>query len=357
MTVYRLPFEDDGAWELLPQGNWDDPATGAHQPYAFDFNHPVGGNIRAARGGVVIFVENHDGNTTDGDPVPGWGTAILIRHIDGTVTAYNHLEYQSTMVGKDQIVLQGQLIARSGNTGQSFAPHLHFGAVTFWNAIDDLGPDFPMQFQDKNHVAWRPLIGDAMASNNTTLRQEGWRHCEKCLGLFFLADLAPEGGKCPEGGAHRRGTSGNYILAQEPAAGQTGWRWCKKCAGLFFASNAGSKCPAGGAHSKDGSGSYVVPHNDAGAPGQKDWRWCKKCQGMFFGGSSGSTCPGGGTHSKDQSGDYTLVRMGSGDPQSDWRWCGKCQGLFFGGNAGSKCPAGGEHSKAGSGNYKLVSSA
>jgi hypothetical protein len=83
MTVYRLPFDDDGAWKFVPQGNWDDPATGAHQPYAFDFAHPVGGIVRAARGGVVAFVENHDGNVPAGDPVPGYGTAILIRHIDG----------------------------------------------------------------------------------------------------------------------------------------------------------------------------------------------------------------------------------------------------------------------------------
>lgn len=27
MAIYRLPFDDDGDWQLVPQGNWDDPAT------------------------------------------------------------------------------------------------------------------------------------------------------------------------------------------------------------------------------------------------------------------------------------------------------------------------------------------
>ncbi|MGH9223225.1 MAG: M23 family metallopeptidase [Acidimicrobiales bacterium] len=353
MTVYRLPFEDDGAWQLLPQANWDDPATGPHQPYAFDFNHAVGANIRASRGGVVIFVENHAGNSTKGDAVPGYGTAILIRHIDGTVTAYNHLEFQSTKVVKNQVVLQGQVIAHSGNTGQSYAPHLHFGAVTFWNDHDDAGVDFPMQFQDKNHVAWRPRINDPLASNNSTLRQEGWRRCQTCRGLFFLADLAAGGGACPSGGSHTRGSSPNYVLSQEPATGEAGWRWCSKCAGLFFGGNAGSKCPTGGTHSGDLSGQYVVAANAPNAPGEQDWRWCKKCHGLFFGTGAASKCPGGGEHSKDGSANYTLVRMGPGDPQRDWRWCNKCQGLFFGGNSGSKCPGGGEHKKT-SGNYTLV---
>src|SRR4051812_4773723 len=37
VPVYRLPFDDDGKWKFPPKGNWDDPATSAHQPYAFDF--------------------------------------------------------------------------------------------------------------------------------------------------------------------------------------------------------------------------------------------------------------------------------------------------------------------------------
>ena len=357
MTVYRLPFDDDGQWTTVPQGNWDDPATTGHQPYAFDFAHPVGGTIRAARGGEVVFVENHDGNTNQDASVPGYGTAVLVRHVDGTVAAYDHLKFNSTKVVKTQRVLQGDVLGLSGNTGQSGGPHLHFDVRTFWNKLDDLGPDIPVQFIDKNHSAWRPSVGDPLASNNSTLRQEDWRWCSKCQGLYFggAAIAGTVGGSCPAGGAHSDAGSANYILTvNSGTSGQKNWRWCSKCQGLFFGGNPGSKCAAGGAHTKSGSGDYILAHNSPTAPGEQNWRWCSKCQGLFFGGNPGSKCAAGGAHTKSGSGNYTLVQMGPGDPQQDWRRCSKCQGLFFGGNPGSKCPAGSAHSKSGSKNYVLV---
>jgi hypothetical protein len=357
MTIYRLPFDDDDKWQFLGLGNWDDPASGGHQHYAFDFRHPVGGVVRAARDGVVAFVENHDGNIPAGDNVPGYGTAILIRHIDSTVADYEHLKFNSPKVVKGQYVLQGEIIALSGNTGNSHDPHLHFGLSMFWNSDSDRGPGVPIQFEDKNHVAWRPFIGDALASNNSVLRQEGWKWCSKCQGLYYSGkpSSGSVGGKCPASGTHTDGGSANYILVLNTnVPGQAGWRWCSKCQGLFFGGNPGSKCPAGEAHSDTGGGNYVLAHNSPDAPGQANWRWCKKCQGLFFAGNPGSKCPAGATHSKTGSGNYTLLGMGSGDPQQDWRRCKKCQGLFFGGNPGSNCPAGAAHDQTGSSNYVLV---
>jgi hypothetical protein len=52
--------------------------------------------------GEVVFLENHEGNTNVDPKVPGFGTAILIRHADGTVAAYDHLKYMSPVVSKDQ---------------------------------------------------------------------------------------------------------------------------------------------------------------------------------------------------------------------------------------------------------------
>ena len=171
MADYRLPFDDDGAW-TVGQANWDDPVA-AHtlvptdgQSYAWDFNHPEGGNVRAARAGKVVFLENHDGNVPAGDDVPGYGTAILIRHEDDTVAAYNHLLFQSPVVVKNQQVDEGEVIALSGDTGNSFAPHLHFGVLSYWVSDDDKGEDLAIRFQDKNHACWRPRVGDILASDN-----------------------------------------------------------------------------------------------------------------------------------------------------------------------------------------------
>jgi hypothetical protein len=416
MATYRLPFDDDGAWQ--GGANWDDPAGGhpLSQAYAFDFGHPVGGNVRAARSGWVADVENLDGNTGL-DPhawkiVPnmrGEGTTIWIRHMDGTVAAYCHLKYQSTKVVKGQYVLQGEIIALSNHTGNSSSPHLHFDLRINWNSRDNFGPTVPVQFEDKNHVSWRPKSGDPLASNNSILRQEEWRWCSRCHGLYFggKPSMGTTGGKCPAGGTHAQGMGAqNYILVvNSNVPGQADWRWCHKCQGLFFAGNPGSRCPATGEHDKTGSGNITLV-NSPNAPGQAGWRWCSKCQGLFLPGS-GSKCPATGEHDNERTkienrvnslkaelataqknlqqqkgsdfwvqkvkdllqqllneekllelatSNYTLVTMGPGEPQADWRWCHKCQGLFFAGNPGSKCPVGvGEaHDGTGSSNYVLV---
>ena len=380
MAIYRLPFDDDGAWQ--GGGNWDDPAGGhgPDQAYAFDFGHPTGGNVRAARSGVVADFRNDvDFNTynwteedwkkylekypNDERSSIGGGSHVLVRHSDDTVAAYCHLTANKTFITKKgQWVAQGEVIGLSGKTGSAGGPHLHFDLRVFWNSADDLGPTIPVQFEDKNHVSWRPKQGDALASNNSILRQEEWRWCPKCQGLYFSGKpiQGSVGGTCPAGGAHVHGGSANYILVfNSSAPGQEGWSWCSKCQGLFFGAipslgNMGGVCPAGGVHSKTASGKYVLA-NSSNAPGQADWHWCSSCQGLFFGASQGSKCPTGNEHTKAGTGSYRLVMMGNGDAQRDWHWCNKCQGLFFGGNPGSKCPGGGEHHQTGGGGYVLLS--
>ncbi|HYX14873.1 MAG TPA: M23 family metallopeptidase, partial [Nostoc sp.] len=54
----------------------------------------------------------------------GLGNAITIKHIDGSISVYGH--NRRLLVSKDQQVIQGQIIAEMGSTGNSTAPHLHF---------------------------------------------------------------------------------------------------------------------------------------------------------------------------------------------------------------------------------------
>ncbi|MEH1837566.1 MAG: M23 family metallopeptidase [Nostoc sp.] len=68
----------------------------------------------------------------------GLGNAITIKHLDGSITVYGH--NRRLLVNKGQQVIQGQIIAEMGSTGNSTAPHLHFevhpnGRI----AVDPLG--------------------------------------------------------------------------------------------------------------------------------------------------------------------------------------------------------------------------
>lgn len=54
----------------------------------------------------------------------GYGTHLRIRHLDGSLTIYGH--NTKLYVAKGQHVKAQQIIALSGSTGDSSAPHCHF---------------------------------------------------------------------------------------------------------------------------------------------------------------------------------------------------------------------------------------
>ncbi len=73
----------------------------------------------AADGGVVIQASTGWNG--------GYGTVVKIRHSNGLITVYAHL--QSLNVKQGQQVTRGQQIGKVGNTGRSTGPHLHFEVI------------------------------------------------------------------------------------------------------------------------------------------------------------------------------------------------------------------------------------
>lgn len=80
-----------------------------------DAGTPVGTPVYAANAGTVV---------TSGYNNGGYGHYIIINHGGGKTTVYAHLSTRLVEVG--DIVEKDQLIAKSGNTGRSTGPHLHF---------------------------------------------------------------------------------------------------------------------------------------------------------------------------------------------------------------------------------------
>jgi murein DD-endopeptidase MepM/ murein hydrolase activator NlpD len=77
-----------------------------------------------------------DGVVTDAGPTAGYGAWVKIRHSDGTVTLYGHVN--TWLVSKGQRVMAGDQIATIGNRGNSTGPHCHFSVLL--NGTDFVDP-------------------------------------------------------------------------------------------------------------------------------------------------------------------------------------------------------------------------
>lgn len=94
--------------------------------YALDFDIPAGGDILAARDGIVIDVMDRNSKSCGQPSCNKFNNYIRIYHSDGTFAEYTHIKRGSSRVQKGSVVTQGQKIASCGNVGWATGPHLHF---------------------------------------------------------------------------------------------------------------------------------------------------------------------------------------------------------------------------------------
>lgn len=98
--------------------------SGAHP--GLDIAVPADSYVRAAGAGTVIDVGQ--------DPI--YGRYVLLEHGEGYRTLYGHAS--QTFVRRGQHVERNEVIALSGSTGQSTAPHLHFEILKDGEPVDPL---------------------------------------------------------------------------------------------------------------------------------------------------------------------------------------------------------------------------
>ena len=88
---------------------------------------PEGTPVKAAEDGVVTY---------SGNELKGYGNLVLVRHANGYVTAYAHAS--ELLVKRGEAIKRGQIIAKSGQSGEVGSPQLHFEIRKGSSPVDPL---------------------------------------------------------------------------------------------------------------------------------------------------------------------------------------------------------------------------
>jgi murein DD-endopeptidase MepM/ murein hydrolase activator NlpD len=121
--IYTLPFENKKKVFLVQAYESKLSHKGER---ALDFKVKTGTKICAARNGVVVSAREDSDEGGLKDENLSDGNYISIKHDDGSVAYYWHLQKDGVLVNTGDSIKTGQLIGLSGNTGYSAFPHLHF---------------------------------------------------------------------------------------------------------------------------------------------------------------------------------------------------------------------------------------
>ncbi len=117
----------DIGWVSSRFGMRRDPFTGKQTFHrGLDFSVPIGTPVRSTADGVVVAVAKER----------GLGRLVRIDHGNGVETIYGHLLQASVKPG--QRVSRGEVIALSGSSGRSTAPHLHYEVRIGGRAVNPL---------------------------------------------------------------------------------------------------------------------------------------------------------------------------------------------------------------------------
>ncbi|MEO1022805.1 MAG: M23 family metallopeptidase [Bacteroidota bacterium] len=147
--AYRLPFKRDKSVRI-DQGYGGAFSHRGEAEFALDFHLEEGSEITAARGGVVVSLEEKYKEGGTDSYFSDKANYVTILHSDGTFGEYAHLRYNGVRVREGQRVVIGQVIGYSGATGYVTGPHLHFAV----KRITEAGKyeTIPVRFATRNGI-------------------------------------------------------------------------------------------------------------------------------------------------------------------------------------------------------------
>src|SRR3954463_2117343 len=136
VVVEQAPVKPSEATGALPTFRWPvrgkvittyGAKTNGKSNDGINLAVPEGTPVKAAEDGVVAY---------SGNELKGYGNLVLVRHSNGYVTAYAHAS--ELMVKRGDTIKRGQVIAKSGQSGEVGSPQLHFEIRKGSSPVDPL---------------------------------------------------------------------------------------------------------------------------------------------------------------------------------------------------------------------------
>lgn len=125
-VLYLLPYESGQSYRVI-QGYGSHFSHTGREAFTVDFYMKEGTSVHAARAGVVAHTEESNSIGCWERNCGDYANFIVVVHKDDTTGEYYHLQKNGVLVEPGQVIVAGQLIGLSGNTGHTTMPHLHFG--------------------------------------------------------------------------------------------------------------------------------------------------------------------------------------------------------------------------------------
>lgn len=119
-----------------------------------DLKAEMNTEVYAPADGVVEFAQTHKKS--------GYGNLVIISHNYGFKTLYGHLNKVDVKTG--DIVKKGDLIAKTGNTGLSNGPHLHYEVKYINMPLEPMNfinwdiKSYDTVFEEEHKVKWKDLL-------------------------------------------------------------------------------------------------------------------------------------------------------------------------------------------------------
>jgi Peptidase family M23 len=157
---------------MAPRGGGSFARRGTRNEDYFAWRQPV---VAPGGGTVVVAVDGVPDNTPN-RPVPGnlYGNYVVIDHGTGEYSLLAHLNQGSVKVKVGEPVSAGQPIGRTGNSGMSTEPHLHYHLMDHadWHKAQGLPAQFSGFLRNGQQVErGEPRRGDTIATNPMEARR------------------------------------------------------------------------------------------------------------------------------------------------------------------------------------------